>query len=126
MKLSKVIAIALVAILGGAAVGSAVEVVRETEHGTRLAPTVEILHFLEEQEFEVEQLDSEQAADLMNDLTRDEEVYPDLKALIHRELSRGLSAGIGTLSYAGDDETEAEVVYMEIAGFMWRMYLSEE
>ena len=126
MKLLKVFAFALVAIVGGAAVGSAVEVVGQTEHGTRLAPTVEILDLLEEQGLDVEQLDTEHAADLMNGLARDEEVYPDLKALIHGELWRGLNAGVGTLTYAGDDETEVEVVYMDIAGYMWRLYLSEE
>lgn len=126
MKRSKVIAIALVAIVGAAAVGSAVGVVGETEHGTRLAPTQQILDLLTEQGFDVDQLDSVQAHDLMNELTRDEEVYPDLKALIHGELWRGLNAGVGTLTYAGDDETEAEVVYMDIAGYMWRLYLSEE
>ncbi len=126
MKLLKVFAFALVAIVGGAAVGSAVEVVGHTEQGTQLAPNVEILDFLAEQGFDVEQLDSAGANDLMNELTRDEEVYPDLQALIHGELWRGLNAGVGTLSYAGDDETEADVVYMDIAGFMWRLYLSEE
>ena len=126
MKRSKVFAIALVAIVGAAAVGSAVAVVGETEHGTRLAPTQQILDLLTEQGFDVDQLDGEQAQDLMNELTRDEEVYPDLKALIHGELWRGLNAGVGTLTYAGDDETEVEVVYMDIAGYMWRLYLSEE
>ena len=126
MKRSKVFAIALVAIIGAAAVGSAVEVVGETEHGTRLAPTQQILDLLTEQGFAVDQLDSVQAQDLMNELTRDEEVYPDLKALIHGELWRGLNAGVGTITYAGDDETEVEVVYMDIAGYMWRLYLSEE
>lgn len=126
MKRSKVFAIALVAIIGAAAVGSAVEVVGETEHGTRLAPTQQILDLLTEQGFAVDQLDGVQAQDLMNELTRDEEVYPDLKALIHGELWRGLNAGVGTITYAGDDETEVEVVYMDIAGYMWRLYLSEE
>lgn len=126
MKRSKVFAIALVAIIGAAAVGSAVEVVGETEHGTRLAPTHQILDLLAEQGFDVDQLDGEQAQDLMKELTRDKEVYTDLKALIHGELWRGLGAGFGTLTYAGDDETEAEAVYMDIAGYMWRMYLSEE
>ena len=126
MKRSKVFAIALVAIIGAAAVGSAVEVVGETEHGTRLAPTHQILDLLTEQGFDVDQLDSVQAQDLMSELTRDEEVYPDLKALIHGELWRGLNAGVGTLTYAGDDETEVEVVYMDIAGYLWRLYLSEE
>ena len=126
MKRSKVFAIALVAIIGAAAVGSAVEVVGETEHGTRLAPTQQILDLLTEQGFAVDQLDGVQAQDLMNELTRDEEVYPDLKALIHGELWRGLNAGVGTIPYAGDDETEVEVVYMDIAGYMWRLYLSEE
>ena len=126
MKRSKVFAIALLAIIGAAAVGSAVEVVGETEHGTRLAPTQQILDLLTEQGFAVDQLDSVQAQDLMNELTRDEEVYPDLKALIHGELWRGLNAGVGTITYAGDDETEVEVVYMDIAGYMWRLYLSEE
>lgn len=125
MKLSKVIAIALMAIVSGAGAASAVEVVGETEHGTRLAPTHRILDLLAEQGFDVDQLDSEQAEDLMNELTRDEEVYAEIKALIHRELWRGLDAGVGTLSYAGEDD-EAEAVYMEIAGFMWRLYLSEE
>ena len=126
MKRSKTFAIALVAIVGAAAVGSAVGVVGETEHGTRLAPTQQILDLLAEQGFAVDQLDSVQAQDLMNELTRDEEVYPDLKALIHGELWRGLNAGVGTITYAGDDETEAEAVYMDIAGYMWRLYLSEE
>ena len=126
MKRSKVFAIALVAIIGAAAVGSAVEVVGETEHGTRLAPTQQILDLLTEQGFAVDQLDGVKAQDLMNELTRDEEVYPDLKALIHGELWRGLNAGVGTITYAGDDETEVEVVYMDIAGYMWRLYLSEE
>lgn len=126
MKRSKVFAIALVAIIGAAAVGSAVEVVGETEHGTRLAPTQQILDLLTEQGFAVDQLDGVQAQDLMNELTRDEEVYPDLKALIHGELWRGLNAGVGTITYAADDETEVEVVYMDIAGYMWRLYLSEE
>ena len=126
MKRSKVFAIALVAIIGAAAVGSAVEVVGETEHGTRLAPTQQILDLLTEQGFAVDQLDGVQAQDLMNELTRDEEVYPDLKALIHGELWRGLNAGVGTITYAGDDETEVKVVYMDIAGYMWRLYLSEE
>ena len=126
MKRSKVFAIALVAIVGAAAVGSAVEVVGETVHGTRLAPTQQILDLLAEQGFDVDQLDSEPAQDLMNELARDEEVYPGLKALIHGELSRGLNADVGTLSYAGDDDTEVEVVYMDIAGYMWRLYLSEE
>ena len=126
MKRSKVFAIALVAIVGAAAVGSAVGVVGETEHGTRLAPTQQILDLLAEQGFDVDQLDSEQAQDLMSELARDEEVYPDLKALIHGELWRGLNAGVGTLTYAGDDETEVEVVYMDIAGYLWRLYLSEE
>ena len=86
----------------------------------------EFLDLLEEQGLDVEQLDTEHAADLMNGLARDEEVYPDLKALIHGELWRGLNAGVGTLTYAGDDETEVEVVYMDIAGYLWRLYLSEE
>ncbi len=124
MKRSRIFVVALVAIVGAAAVGSAVEVVDETEHGTRLAPTHQILDLLTEQGFDVDQLDSEQAEDLMNELTRDEEVYPGLKALIHGELWRGLNVGVGTLSYAGDDEVE--VVYMDIAGYMWRLYLSEE
>ena len=124
MKRSRIFVVALVAIVGAAAVGSAVEVVDETEHGTRLAPTHQILDLLTEQGFDVDQLDSEQAEDLMNELTRDEEVYPGLKALIHGELWRGLNVGVGTLSYAGDDEVE--VVYMDIAGYMWRLYLPEE
>ena len=126
MKRSRIFVVALVAIVGAAAVGSAVEVVDETEHGTRLAPTHQILDLLTEQGFDVDQLDGEQAQDLMNGLARDEEVYPGLKALIHGELWRGLNAGVGTLSYAGDDETEVEVVYMDIAGYMWRLYFPEE
>ena len=126
MKRSRIVVIALVAIVGAAAVGSAVEVVDKTEHGTRLAPTHQILDLLTEQGFDVDQLDGEQAQDLMNELARDEEVYPGLKALIHGELWRGLNAGVGTLSYAGDDETEVEVVYMDIAGYMWRLYFPEE
>ena len=126
MKRSRIFVVALVAIVGAAAVGSAVEVVGETEHGTRLAPTHQILDLLTEQGFDVDQLDGEQAQDLMNELARDEEVYPGLKALIHGELWRGLNAGVGTLSYAGDDETEVEVVYMDIAGYMWRLYFPEE
>ena len=46
MKLSKVIAVAAVAIVGGASAASAVAVVGETEQGTKLAPSVEIVDFM--------------------------------------------------------------------------------
>ena len=126
MKLLKVFAFAMVAIVGGAAVGSAVEVVDHTVHGTQLAPTVEILDFLSEQGFDVERLDSDAANDRMNDLTRDEEVYPDLKALVFGVLTAGAREGLGSVAMDGDGEDIDAAVYLEIAGFMWRLYPSEE